>query len=323
MTTCPECGGKFKKFGSFKNRNGIVQRYRCKACGKTFNDLHTFQGIRLDDSKIVQIVHLLTEGCGVRATARLADCDKNTVLEVLRTVGDKCERLHDKIVRNISVDSLQLDELWARVGIRQQRANPWDKFRGDFYTFLAFESQSKLIVSHYTGKRDSASTDFFVDDLASRVAGRAQITTDAFPSYPDTIRRYFNGRTDYAVMQKIYKTFGNALDVPDPIRRYSAPKCVGVTVEMLAGEPDTDKICTSHVERVNLSVRHFTKRFGRLGLGWSRKLENHRAAVALFVVSHNFCKRHSTLGTSPAVRSKLTDHVWTAAELVQRLSETN
>jgi hypothetical protein len=162
----------------------------------------------------------------------------------------------------------------------------------------------------------------FVDDLAKRIAQRAQITTDAFGAYPDTILRYFNGRSDYAVMQKIYQGTYPDLDVIDPLRRYSPPKCIGVSVEIRSGEPDTDKICTSHVERCNLSVRHFTKRFCRLGLGWSRKLANHRAAVALFVVAYNFCKRHSTLGTSPAVRSKLTDHVWTTAELVQRLSAT-
>lgn len=320
---CPHCGSGVKKFGSFKNRNGTVQRFRCKFCNRTFNDLHAFTGIRLDDAKVAQIVHLLTEGCGIRATARLTGCDKNTVLGVLRTVGDACEKFHNKIVRNITVDSLQLDELWARVGIRQRRTTPRDKLRGDFYTYLAFERKSKLIVSHFTGKRDVVSTDFFVHDLASRIADRAQITTDAFPAYPDTIRRYFNGRSDYAVMQKEYATPSKDFDVIDPIRRYSPPECIGVSVEILSGEPDTDKICTSHVERCNLSVRHFTKRFARLGLGWSRKLANHRAAVALFVVAYNFLKRHSSLGTSPAVRSRLADHVWTPAELIKRLSETN
>lgn len=300
-----------------------MQRYRCKFCNRTFNDHHAFTGIRLDNTKVAQIVHLLTEGCGIRATARLSGCDKNTVLGVLRTVGEKCQKFHDRVVRNISVDSLQVDELWARVGIRQKRTTPQDKLRGDFYTYLALERETKLIVSHFTGKRDAVSTDFFVDDLAKRVAHRAQITTDAFSAYRDAIRRCFNGRADYAVMQKEYATPFQALDIVDPIRRYSAPECIGVTIEILAGDPDTDKICTSHIERCNLSVRHFTKRFGRLGLGWSRKLANHRAAVALFVVAHNFLKRHSSLGTSPAVRSKLTDHVWTPPELIQRLSETN
>jgi transposase-like protein/IS1 family transposase len=319
---CPHCGSGGKKFGSFKNRAGTVQRYRCKYCDRTFNDLHALAGIRLDDAKVAQIVHLLTEGCGIRATARLSGCDKNTVLSVLRTVGKACEKFHDRVVRNITVDSLQLDELWARVGIRQKRTTKRDKVRGDFYTYLALERNSKLIVSHFTGKRDAVSTDFFIDDLAKRIAQRAQITTDAFPAYPDTIRRYFNGRADYAVMQKIYALPHQDLDVIDPIRRYSAPKCIGVDIEMLSGDPDPDKICTSHIERCNLSVRHFTKRFGRLGLGWSRKLTNHRAAVALFVVAYNFCKHHSSLATSPAVRSKLTDHVWTPAELLQRLSAT-
>lgn len=320
---CPHCGSGAKKFGSFKNSNGIVQRYRCKYCDHTFNDLHAFNSIRLDDAKVVQIVHCLTEGCGIRATSRLTGCDKNTVLSVLRTVGEKCEKLHDQLVRNVAVDSLQLDELWARVGIRQQRTTPRDKLRGDFYTFLAFARDSKLIVSHFTGKRDAVSTDFFVHDLAARIKDRAQITTDAYAAYRDTVLRYFNGRSDYSILQKVYATpLQASVDAMDPIRRYSAPVCIGVKVYIISGEPDVDRICTSHIERCNLSVRHFTKRFARLGLGWSRKLNNHRAAVALFVVSYNFCKRHTSLGTSPAVRSKLTDHVWTVAELVERLSAT-
>lgn len=322
MDQCPRCGSGVKKFGTFKNRNGLVQRYRCKYCGHTFNDIHAFQCIRLDDSKVAQIVHLLCEGVGIRACARLCQCDKNTVLNVLTTVGEKCEKLHDKLVRNLTVDSLQLDEIWSRVAIRQRRTIPQDRYRGDFYTFLGI-TEAKLIAGHFTGKRDAISTDFFINDLRSRVIGRTQITTDAFGSYQPTIARYFNGDVDYAVMQKIYEATPGTVNVIDPIRRYSAPRCVGVEIKHISGEPDTDKICTSHIERCNLSVRHFTKRFCRLGLGWSRKLENHRAAVALFVVHYNFCKRHSTLGTSPAVRSKLTDHIWTPQELIQRLAETN
>jgi IS1 family transposase len=245
----------------------------------------------------------------------------------LETVGWACESFLDRTIRDIKTDSLQLDELWGRVGCRQARTTAADKERGDFFTFLAIDRRTKLIVSHYTGKRNYESTDEFVKDLASRVSDIVQITCDAFRPYPAVIRKHLLYRLNLAVMQKIYKTpdgrFTDDLDVIDPLRRYSPPRCVGVKLEIRAGDPDVDKITTSHVERLNLSVRTFNRRFTRLCLGYSRKLANHRYSVALFVAAYNFCKRHSTLGCSPAVGQKLTDHTWTVAELVQRVSETS
>ncbi|MGO9478357.1 MAG: IS1 family transposase [Limisphaerales bacterium] len=310
-----------------------MQRFRClnPACGKTFNEQRRFIGVTLDENKIVQIIRCLTEGVGVRATARLAGCDKNTVLEVLNVIGEKCERLHDSLVRDIRPESIQLDELWARVGIRQSRTTPNDPVRGDFFTFLGIDRRTKLIISHLTGKRDYENTNDFASDLASRVTGTVQITCDGWRPYVPTLRAHLLGRLNLAVMQKIYGTI-NGKDCFDPLeawnrlnivaRRYSPPKCTGIKLKTVAGEPDVDKICTSHIERLNLSVRTFNRRFTRLCPGWSRKLANHRHSVALFVVAHNFCKVHSTLGCTPAVGARLTDHAWTIEELISRLSET-
>lgn len=326
MTTCICCGSETKKFGSFKTRSGTVQRFRClnPSCGKTFNEQRRFVGLCLDESKIVQIIRCLTEGVGVRATARLVGCDKNTVLEVVRVIGAKAEQFHDAIVRNVKTESIQLDELWARVAIRQNRTTEWDAERGDFYTFLAIDRRTKLIISHLTGKRDYTNTNDFVADLAERVPGVVQITCDGWKAYPDTIRAHLLGRLNLAVMQKIYgKSDGeHILKGIDPNHRYSQPKCTGIKLKTCAGEPDVDKICTSHIERLNLSVRTFNRRFTRLCLGWSRKLSNHRYSVALFVVAYNFCKRHETLGCTPALGARLTDHNWTIEELVKKLSET-
>jgi IS1 family transposase len=246
------------------------------------------------------------------------------VLEVVRVIGAKAERFHDEIVRNVKTESIQLDELWARVGVRQARTTEWDTERGDFYTFLAIDRRTKLIISHLTDKRDYTSTNDFVSDLADRVPGIVQITCDAWAPYVPTIRNHLLGRLNLAVMQKIYGKSPDEIMLRglNPNHRYSQPKCTGIKLKTCAGEPDVDKICTSHVERLNLSVRHFTKRFCRLTLGWSRKLANHRSAVALFVVAYNFCKRHETLGCTPALGARLTDHNWTIEELVKRLSET-
>ena len=315
---CYWCSGEAKRFGHFRNKNRIVQRFKCCNCGRTFSESQPLEDLRIPDQKAIQIIHLLTEGVGVRASARLAGCDPHTILAVLEVFGEKCAAFLDHRLRGLTVGSLQIDEIWSKVGVRQSRTTPDDPERGDFYTFLGLDARTKLIVSHHTGKRDYENTDTFVADTASRIAGRVQITTDGWNAYPDTIRHYLLQRLDYAVMQKNYDTPPAEIEAS---RRYSPAPFVGVTIKVKAGAPRRDRICTSHVERANLSVRTFTRRFTRLCLGWSRKLANHRHAVALFVAAHNFVKLHSTLGTTPAVAAGLADHVWTVTEFFWAVSE--
>jgi IS1 family transposase len=298
-----------------------VQRYRCVRCSKTFS-LSPLDGLRLDKEKIVQIVKLLTEGLGVRACARFADCDPHTVLNVLETIGQKCEALHDRLVRHITTGSLQLDEIWTRIRCSQKLANRkhyGDEF-GDQYTFLGITAREKFIVSYHTGKRNLENTDIFVEDIAKRVDGRIQITTDSFRPYPQIVRKHLLDRLDFATMQKLFATPFDAK--AEAARRYSPAQCTGVRVRIRAGTPREDRIGTSYVERANLSLRHFNKRFARLGLGYSRKLENHRYAISLFVCAYNFCKVHSTLGCTPAVGLKLTNETWTIERLIEEATKT-
>jgi IS1 family transposase/transposase-like protein len=315
---CRCCQGEeFKKFGRFSNRNVVVQRFQCLRCGGTYSESQSLDGVRIDHSKVVQIVTLLCEGLGVRSTARACDIDPHTVLNVLETVGAACERLHDRLARNIKTDSLEIDELWAKVGCSQKNAPKWDDEKGDQYTFLAVAAREKFIVSYHTGKRDSDNTDRFVHDVANRVDGRVQITTDAFKPYPDAIRHYLLERLDYAVM---VKHFATPLGEVEAKRRYSPAPFIGVSVRVKAGNPRPDRICTSHVERQNLTVRHFNKRFARLSLGYSKTLANHRYAIALFVCAYNFCKVHGTMGCTPAVAVKMTEETWTIEKLIEESS---
>jgi len=296
----------------------MVQRFQCLRCGKYFSAAQPLDDLRIDHAKAVQIIKLLTEGVGVRATGRLVNCDHHTVLNVLATIGQKCDAFHDRTVRNLTVGSLQIDELWARVGSSQRRAIKSDIERGDLYTYLAVTAREKFIVSYHTGKRDFDNTDAFIADVAARVIGRVQITTDSWRPYPFVIRKHLLPRLDFATMQKIYETPLN--ERLEAQRRYSPPRCTGVRVRVRAGAPSADKISTSFVERANLSLRHFTKRFARLGLGYSRKLANHRHAISLFVAAYNFCKIHNTLGTTPAHGLRITDKTWTVEELVDRVT---
>jgi transposase-like protein/IS1 family transposase len=323
MTTCLCCNGETKKSGKFHNKNRIVQRYCCKRCNKTFSEEQPFDGLRTEHEKIVQIVKLLVEGVGVRATARLTGCQHKTVLAVLNSAGEKCGAFLDRAVKGIQTDSLQLDELWSRVGCSQKLSNRQgdDIERGDQYTFLAVTAREKFIVSHYTGKRNLENTDTFVADIAKRVDGRIQITTDSFRPYPQIVRKHLLERLDFATMQKIYAVPFHAK--AEAARRYSPAQCTGVRVRVRAGAPRADRINTSFVERANLTVRHFNKRFARLGLGYSRKLCNHRNAISLFVAAYNFCKVHSTLGCTPAVGLKLAAETWTIEKLIETISATN
>lgn len=315
---CRCCSGICKKNGKFRNVNRLVQKFICTRCGTSFSELQPLDGLRLDHAKVVQIVRCLTEGIGIRGTSRLTDCHRDTVLEVLQVIGQKCADFHDRTVRGLTVGSLQIDELWAYVGCKQKSTTPNDTENGDFYTFLGFTAREKLIVGYRTGKRDYDTTDDFVADLAKRIVGRVQITTDGWNAYPDAIRKHLLERLDYAVMQKNYAAPASQVQAS---RRYSPAPFIGVTVRTVAGAPRRDRICTSHVERQNLTVRHFNKRFARLGLGWSRKLDNHRHSIALFVAAYNFCKVHSTLGCTPAVGAKLTDHTWTVKELIKETTK--
>jgi transposase-like protein/IS1 family transposase len=318
MTTCLCCNGETSRFGHFRNKNQIVQRFRCIRCGKTFSEAQPLDGLRTEHEKVVQIVKLLCEGLGVRATARLTDCQHKTVLAVLNTVGEKCAAFLDRTVRNIQTESLQIDELWSRVGISQRRTTPADEQRGDQYTYLAVTAREKFIVGYHTGKRNYSNTNEFVADVAERIVGRIQITTDSFRPYQSIVRRHLLERLDFATMQKLYAMPFDAKG--EAARRYSPPQCTGVKIQIQAGSPRQDRINTSFVERSNLTVRHFNKRFARLGLGWSRKLENHKNAISLFIAAYNFCKVHSTLGCTPAVGLKLATETWTIERLIAEVA---
>jgi transposase-like protein/IS1 family transposase len=311
---CHCCSGPTKRFGHFQNKNRIVQRYRCTRCGKTFSQSQPLGHLRVDDTKAVQIIALLCEGVGVRASARLAGCHPRTVLAVLEVFGENCAAFLDQRLRNLKVESLQIDELWARVAKRQKATEFMDRQRGDFYTFLAIDAKHKLILAHHTDKRDAVATYEFVEDLAGRIVGPVQLTTDGWDKYPAAIQQHIE-QAHYAVMQKIYGKDYSDLSAQ---RRYSPPACIGLKVIVKSGQPDPALISTSHIERVNLSVRTFNRRFTRLSLGWSKKLANHRHSIAIFVAAYNFCKVHRTLGTTPAVASGLTDHVWSVGELFEQ-----
>lgn len=290
-----------------------MQRYRCCKCGTCFSESQPLQGVTVEAAKAVQVINLLVEGVGIRAASRLTGLDQKTVLKILASAGEHCAQLLDEHVRNVQVESVQVDELFAFVFCKQR--NNWtdNQERGDQYTFLAIDSATKLILSHVIGKRDSGNAYYVINDLNERVAGRFQLTTDAFQPYRNCVASALEGRVDFAQLMKLYK--GDPTDLKGE-RRYSPPECVGIRIKVRSGDPDPALISTSYIERTNLSVRLFNRRFTRLTLGYSKKLEYLRHATALFIAHFNFCRKHSTINVTPAHAARLTDHQWTVEELL-------
>jgi IS1 family transposase len=274
------------------------------------------QTLRVDFSKACQVVNMLCEGVGIRATSRLAGVDQKTVLNILEAAGAHCLGLLDEKVRGVQCESVQCDELFAFVFCKEANNRFHDEDRGTQFTFLAVDRESKLILSHLIGRRDRPQCDLFMADLRKRIKGRCQLTTDGYTGYITAVFKAFYADVDFAQQIKTFNDYGHQ-DPKANERRYSAPHGVtSVKTFVRTGSPNRRLISTSHVERTNLSVRLFNKRFARLTLGYSKKLENLKLATALFIAHFNFCRVHSTHGKTPAMAAGLTDKVWNIAELL-------
>lgn len=228
-------------------------------------------------------------------------------------VGQGCAALHDSMMQNLQSHLIELDEIWAYVGKKRRQVKAEDGPEiGDQYTFIALDSINKAILSYRTGKRDGDNTRAFLWDLRERVMNNAQISSDAFPAYADAMEEVFGDDVHYGQITKRY--------VGEPpitaARRYSPGVVVAVEKERLIGQPVKSRISTSLVERQNLTLRMSQRRFTRLTNGFSKKLENHKAAVSLYVAHYNLCRVHEALRVTPAMALGITSHVWSIGELV-------
>jgi transposase-like protein/IS1 family transposase len=311
--TCHNCKCECKKFGFFGPQR--IQRYRCKQCGKAFSDIpeRPFDALRLPPDKAAQVVHMLVEGVGVRATARLSGVHRDTVLAVLEVAGQKCARLLDQRVRDVPFQFVQCDELFCFVGCKEKNNTEKRRNIGDQYVYLGVDAASKFIINYAIGKRDGVTTQTYMRDLQKRVKAPFQLTTDGLHYYQQEVRYTFLDEIHYA---QLVKTYGSPEDTLIAERRYSPPECIGIKTKIRCGNPCPDQISTSYVERTNLSVRLFNRRFTRLTLGYSKKLANLKHSVALLIAHFNFCRKHSAHGQTPALAAGLANHVWTIEELL-------
>lgn len=312
--TCVRCQhADCKKFGTYGKRK--VQRWRCRSCSATFADPNTPAYVRPEHStapeKITQALTLMLEGMSIRAISRFTGLHKNTILSLMLTASERAKALLDAKVRNIAPKFVQMDELWGFVHTKDHNLFDGDSGEwGSAYLWLAMDSDTKLIISHNVGARNSVNAFRIAFDLRERTVGRYQITSDQLAAYLRAIKQWYGRDVDYAVLHKIY----GKITTTD---WYGSGRVLGAVPRAKIGRPDFGRISTSHVERANLSVRMHLRRLTRLTNAFSKSLDNHRAAITLYVAFYNFCRPHQTLkGQSPALAAGLTDHVWSIAELL-------
>jgi len=272
---------------------------------------------RLSNEKRAQIVAALIEGNSVRGTCRLVGVCKDAVMKLIPELGAACAGHHNATVRGVNARRVQCDEVWSFCYAKAKNVPEEKKGTGagDVWTWTAIDADSKLVISYLCGKRDAECALNFMDDLASRVATRIQITTDGFRAYAEAVQGAFGLDVDYAMLIKLY---GASTDSPNV--RYSPAQCIGTRTGILSGNPDRNHISTSYVERQNLNLRMGVRRFTRLTNAFSKKFENHCHMVAIYHMYYNFCRVHQTLRITPAMQAGIADHVWSLEEMVSLLA---
>jgi IS1 family transposase len=271
----------------------------------------------LDTEKKVLAVSMLAEGSSIRSIERITSIHRDTIMRLGVRIGEACAKIQDDKFRGLNCSQIECDEIWGFVGAKRRNAANVGAY-GDVWTFIGLDSESKLIPSFIVGKRDAYHAKAFMSDLASRMAQRIQISTDALGAYPDAIERGFGAEVDYGQVIKTYSVTNLAQNAAG---RYSPAEVVKAERTVVMGMPDVRRITTSHVESQNLTLRMHCRRLTRLTNAFSKKLENFQAAVALNFAYYNFCKVHSAIRCTPAMEAGVETSQWTVAQLVERCGE--
>jgi IS1 family transposase len=270
---------------------------------------------RLDSKTRAAVISALVEGCSIRSTVRMTGVSKKCVMRLLVEAGAVASKYQDQAFRNLTCRRIQVDELWAFIGAKQKNVTPEIAAKnpnaGDIWLWVAIDADSKIVPCWMLGNRDAGTASQFLYDLRQRLTNRVQLTSDGHKAYLEGVDYAFSGmNVDYAMLVKLYG------ESPEAEKRYSPAQCIGCKSTVVVGDPDPKHISTSFAERQNLSVRMGNRRYTRVTNAFSRKLENHAAAVALYYFAYNFVKIHRTLRVTPAMAAGVTDRLWEVSDLV-------
>jgi transposase-like protein/IS1 family transposase len=310
---CGKCGSvsdKIRRAGFYKNRNGIIQRYFCPECGKTFSHSNN-HGMRIKKDKIHMVIKLLCESSGIRAISRLTGLHQQTVLKILKLSGQLSNLCMNEKIKNVKCEVIQADEIYTMVYCKDWNNISRDRSWGSQYSFLAIDAKSKLIVSSVTGQRTLENAVKFLQMLKSRVSGCFQLNTDAWSGYAgirghkSSIKTVFGSEIDHATEEKEFWKKD----------RFISKSLAKTIRKSRIGNPDLGKASTSYVERINLTLRNFNRRFTRCTLGYSKKLINLRYSMSLFIWNYNFARKHMKNKTTPAIAAGISFDIMTVCEL--------
>lgn len=314
--TCHNCETQAKRFG--RDRKG-TQRYRCNTCQKTFTEYQEkpLDNMYLPMDKAVMVLSMLLEGSSIRSIQRITGIEKKTILKLLVLAGEKSERLLNEKIKGLAVRDVQADEMWGFVAMKNRTKNEnkvEDEQLGSCYTWIAMETHSKLVLAWHLGNRTSVDCVEFTEKLGEATSGSFQLSTDAFPAYADAVCYSLGTRVNYAQLTKIYES-GKETRVT--AKRYSPTRFIKAIPTPIWGQPDMKRLCTSHIERLNLSLRMALRRLTRLTNAFSKKWYNLKCALALFFAHYNFVRTHQTLRCTPAMAHGITKTFWTIEDLLK------
>ncbi len=268
---------------------------------------------KLSTEKRARVVAALVEGCSVRATSRMTGVSPVTILKLILDLGKACDRYQHEHIVKVKAKRVECDEVWSFVGMKAKNV-PVDRRGeygiGDVWTWVALDSDSKLVISWAVGTRDADTGCAFMQDVATRLSNRVQLTTDGHNVYLEAVDSAFGSEIDYAMLQKIYGT------LPEAQTRYSPAVCIGTRVDTINGAPDPSHVSTSYVERQNLTMRMSMRRFTRLTNGHSKKIDHHEAAIAIHYMHYNFCRINMAHRVTPAMEAGIENHLWSLDDLV-------
>lgn len=269
--------------------------------------------MRISMEKACRALEMLLEGLSIRATERITHIHRDTLGALILTVGANCQRLLDATVKDVATTDVQLDEIWSFVGCKEKtrQLRGYGPEVGDSWTFIAIDRNTKLVLAHKVGQRDSVTCCNFLHKLNRATAGRFQLSTDGLAAYTLNVPFVLGGRVDFAQLIKTYQS-------QQSVTRYSPATILSAEKHPVFGNPEWDRICTSHIERLNLTMRMNLRRFTRLTNGHSKSLKHHTAMQAILFAWYNFCRKHSTIKMTPCVAAGVATERWSLEQLLER-----